>query len=397
MIIKITYRIIYNRAKRFDRNGKASVVIEAYQNPNRRYFSTGLKLTPGEWDKRKNEVKGRPELNRLIRSRITELETFETRFPTLYNRPFALQDFDLMKLKDKAEKIPTFSGFANEQIDKDRIAINYITHQRYKRTIKLLVGFGQQPAIEFSTLTYNFIEGFDFYLRTVEKLASNTIYKHHQVIQKYLAIATKKGYFNIKDNPYNDFRPKKAKVESAVLLPAEIEKIEQLNFTKETEHLAFYRDAFLIAYYTLLRIGDVTRIRQSNLIETDKGLVLEMKAQKTGKLNRLPLFDLHCTPNNLSKPEQIIKRYWRTDNQPLFARSHPKLNEYVKDVIRLAGISKDVTFHTARHSGITYLSTVLPTPVVQQLAQHSSIATTMGYVHISGQQVTQSLNQVKWF
>lgn len=80
MVIKITYRIIYNRAKRLDRNGKVPVVIEAYQNPNRRYFPTGIKRAPSDWEKRKNEVKGHPEFNRLIRSRIAELETFETRY-----------------------------------------------------------------------------------------------------------------------------------------------------------------------------------------------------------------------------------------------------------------------------------------------------------------------------
>jgi integrase len=398
--IKVNYKPMYNRRKQLDRNGKASVLIEAYQGGKRRYLKTGLHLTPSEWDEQRKEVKRRPDLTRLIRNKIDELEQFELKFSALYNRPFKLDDFDLLieSKQEKENELSSFSAFALEQIERDRKdkSINLVTFGRYKRVIRLLCDFAQQPTVDFTDLTYSFIEAFNFYLRTVEKLASNTIYKHHQVIQKYLVKATKKGLFEIKNNPYNDFRPKKAAVESAVLLPIEIERIEQLTFTEEYQHLSFYRDAFLLAYYTLLRIGDVTRLKIANLIETDAGLMLELKAQKTGKLNRLPLYELHRTGEGPSKPEVIIRKYWRSDKRPLFARSHPRLNEYVKDVVRLAGINKPITFHTARHSGITFLSTVLPTPVVQQLAQHSSIATTMGYVHISGQQITQSLSQVKW-
>jgi integrase len=398
--IKVNYKPVYNRRKQLDRNGKASVLIEAYQSGKRRYIKTGLHLSPNEWDDQRKEVKRRPDLTRLVRNRINELEQFELRFSALYNRPFKLDDFDLLTTPEQEERGEqlSFSAFALEQIERDRKdkSVNLITFGRYKRVIKLLCDFANQHCIEFADLTYSFVEAFDFHLRTVEKLASNTIYKHHQVIQKYLVKATKKGLFEIKNNPYNDFRPKKELVQSTILLPAEIERLELITFTQEQEHLSFYRDAFLLAYYTLLRIGDITRLKTANFIDSEAGLVLEIKAQKTGKLNRLPLYELHKMGTGLSKPEVIIKKYWRVDKRPLFARSHPRLNEYVKDVIRLAGIPKPVTFHTARHSGITFLSTVLPTPIVQQLAQHSSIATTMGYVHISGHQISQSLSQVKW-
>ena len=105
---------------------------------------------------------------------------------------------------------------------------------------------------------------------------------------------------------------------------------------------------------------------------------------------------MHPTANGLSKPEQIIRKYWRTDNSPFFNRSHPNMNEYVKTIVRLADINKHVTFHTSRHSGITYLVTIMPVPIVQKLAQHKSIVTTMRYVHITGYHIEKSLNQAKW-
>ena len=66
--------------------------------------------------------------------------------------------------------------------------------------------------------------------------------------------------------------------------------------------------------------------------------------------------------------------------------------------MRLAKIKKHkpITFHTSRHSGITFLAKQLPVATVQKLAQHSSIATTMRYVHIAGKDISDSLSQVNW-
>ncbi len=398
--VKVVYKTVFNRRNQVDSTGKAHVLIEAYQSRERRYFKTGIRLLPNEWDTKRSEVKKQPQINRLIRDKMAELENFELNFSAVYNRPFRLKDFDLLAAAEKAKLQPsvTFTSFALEQIDRDHAAgtIGKVTYGRYKRVIGLLADCLKKPAVDFSDITYTLIDDFNAHFLAVENKKINTVYKHHQVIQQYLTRAIKKGLFKVMDNPYNDFRPEKEPVEKEILLPAEIEKIEQFVFTEQHEHLGFYRDAFLLAYYTLLRIGDVTRIRMSNIVETEHGLVLQLKAQKTQKLVRLPLHQLHPIQNGLSKPERLIKQYARTDKRPLFARSHARLNEYVKEVVRLAGISKHVTFHTSRHSGITFLTTKLPTPIVQQLAQHSNIATTMGYVHISGQHITDSLDGVKW-
>lgn len=398
-IKKVAYETVYNYHKRTDRTGKASVHVKAYQNGKRLYRDTGIRLKPEEWDERKNEVKKRPDLNRLIRDLVSAMERFELNFSAHYNRPFQLEDFKLMDtLATPGKDSITFTSFALEQIDRDRAvkSINGTTQGRYKRVFAQLADHAGKPSIDFSDLTYTLVESFDHHLRTVERLKPNYVYKYHQVIKKYLTKAIKKGLFELKTNPYNDFRPKKVQVESLILLPTEIESIERLEFSQDNEHLAFYRDAFLLAYYTLLRIGDITSIKVANIQESKEGLWLELKAQKTGKVNRLPLYYLHASGDGPSKPEQIIRRYWRDDKRPLFARSHQKMNEYIKVVVRQAGIDKPVKFHTARHSGCTFLSTILPTSIVQQLAQHSSIKTTQGYLHISGTHIVQALEQIKW-
>lgn len=403
MSSKIAYRIMYNRANKLDKKGRAPVVIEAYQNPVRRYFSTGIKLKPGEWDTKKNQVKSNPSYNAAISKQKSALEDFELRFPATYGREFTLADFDLLNDQPeavKAKKRLSLSAFMLEQIERDKVKLSYSAYIRYKRTVGNLVDFNEGQPVEFVTLDYTFVDGFDHYLRTVRKHHQNTIYKEHQVINQYFKRAALMDLVKASKNPYLHFKSKKQATVKDVLYPAEIQRIEQLTFSDDQQHLAFYRDAFLFSLYSLLRIGDVTDIRQRHLTATDKGLLYEKVSQKTRNTNsthRLPLYDLHRTSDGPSKPERILQQYARTDNAPLFRRSHPKLNEQIKVVMALAGIRKNVTFHTARHSGITWLVILgLELPHIQRLAQHANITTTMQYVHLAEHITGERLSKIDW-
>nr|WP_293834387.1 site-specific integrase [uncultured Arsenicibacter sp.] len=398
LTVKVRFTIIYNRKGKTDRNGKASVVIEAYQNGIRKYFKTGVKIAPGQWDEARKEVRNQPNDNRIIREVVRELDTFAMTFPYKHNRPFSIQDFALLKrVPEPAVKLQSFSEFLTEQIGLNRKEQAYATTNRHERVAKSLLDFNGGKAVQFDDLTYNFIEDFDRFLLR-KKQHVNTRDKAHKVIKKYLTLAIKKGLFELKNNPYNSFKLKTVKPEKEILLPGEIKKIEDLQFNPDQKHLAIYRDAFLFAYYTLLRISDVTRLTQKHISKTDKGLIFELVAQKTKKLNRVLAYALHTVSGQLSKPEQILLRYQRSDNNPLFGRSPQKINKYLKEILTLAGIKKkDIHFHSARHSGITFLtSKKVNISYIQQLAQHSKITETQGYIHLSGVHMEEALSSVNW-
>lgn len=65
-------------------------------------------------------------------------------------------------------------------------------------------------------------------------------------------------------------------------------------------------------------------------------------------------------------------------------------------MLKLAGITKPITFHSARHTGITHLVKKLPVAIVQRIAGHAKIQTTMQYLHLTNQDVEQALEQVNW-
>lgn len=401
----IDYRIIYNRRGKLDKNGKAPVVIVAYhpyQNPDRRHLPTGVRLEPAEWDHKKKQVKGNTLHNATLNKRLADYRNFE--YLTRHTQgQFTLADFDRMPYLSKQgpqTKPLSFTSFMQQEIDKAKRTLSTSAYFQYSLTVKLLLEFNKSKAVEFKDLTYSFIREFDDFLITTRKYVDSTKYKHHQRIGQYFKVAANMEIVSISKNPYNNIKYKKGVAQKDVLYPIEISRIERLVFSEEQKHLEIYRDAFLFSIYTLLRIGDVTSLRPSKLIREEKGVIYEgvsQKTRKTNKKHRLPLFDLHRQEGDVSKPEKILNQYMPEGNTPLFNCSHPKLNKHVKTIASMAGITKHVTFHTARHSGITWLVILgLELPFIRRLAQHSSIVTTMQYVHLADIVAGERLSQINW-
>ena len=74
---KICYKLVHNRAKHLNADGKALLQIEACQDGKRILFSTKVYLTPKQWNAKKKLVVRHPEadsLNYMIHELIMELE-----------------------------------------------------------------------------------------------------------------------------------------------------------------------------------------------------------------------------------------------------------------------------------------------------------------------------------
>lgn len=47
---KISYRLVYNRKKHLNANGKALIQVEAYLTGQKAYFSTHIYVKPEQWE-----------------------------------------------------------------------------------------------------------------------------------------------------------------------------------------------------------------------------------------------------------------------------------------------------------------------------------------------------------
>jgi integrase len=120
-----------------------------------------------------------------------------------------------------------------------------------------------------------------------------------------------------------------------------------------------------------------------------------IKDRYKGEHNKsnVPLLDI---------PLEIIRKY--QNNPECIARkrllpvnSNQRYNTYLKEVAMLAGINKELTTHTARH---TFATTILlendcPIESVSELLGHNSIRTTQIYAQVTDLKIRNSMNDVK--
>lgn len=80
----------------------------------------------------------------------------------------------------------------------------------------------------------------------------------------------------------------------------------------------------------------------------------------------------------------MLERY-TAPTRPLFFENFTNqfVNRELKEIARLAGITKLVTFHTARHTAATYLLyRGVSMSVVQKILGHTKISTTQVYAKV---------------
>lgn len=130
-----------------------------------------------------------------------------------------------------------------------------------------------------------------------------------------------------------------------------------------------------------------TGCRISELLDLDRGDIREHEAMVTGKGSKQRVVYFDNTALRLLDEYESTRR---DHLKPLFVSSQnrrltvSRVQQVIHEIADRAGMEKNVTPHVFRHSYITDL--VLngaPLPVIQKLAGHTQLSTTMIYTHIT--------------
>jgi site-specific recombinase XerD len=115
--------------------------------------------------------------------------------------------------------------------------------------------------------------------------------------------------------------------------------------------------------------------------------------EKTGVPSRIPL---------LPQALKIIDKYQsfplcKKTGNVLPVLSNQKMNAYLKEVADLCGITKPVTFHTARHTFATtvMLTNGVPIETVSQMMGHKSLSQTQHYAKVLDVKVSEDMNALR--
>jgi len=239
-------------------------------------------------------------------------------------------------------------------------------------------------------LDYGFVEDYALWLREVRSCSGNTVAKYISNLRKIVFYAVRRGL--LKADPFFGFKIKHIEILVIPLSMDELGRISKRTFN--AARLSYVRDVFLFCCYTGLSYADVCALGPAHIFDgLDDSRWLHIKRIKTGVILRLPI---------LNEAEKIIARYRRdkkcvSEGRLLPVFTNQKTNEYLKEIATLCGISRNITFHMARHTFATTITLAngVPIETVSKMLGHRSIRQTQHYAKILDQKVSEDMKKLR--
>jgi len=363
-------------------NGTAPIQCRLTYNQKRKQFATGQFINPDYW-KSKEQIASPPNDNNYINNQLSLIsQKLNQAFLLLQ---FKEEDFNVDDIYNKflgkkstAEKTirDAFEYHTNRMQKLVGIDVKQVSVQKYFQTLEHVKTFlnlnYHKNDFLLKDLKINFINDFEYYLKTEKGFMQNTVYKSIQRFRRVVKVAIAVDY--IQKDPFVFHKIKKPKKQIIYLDQTELGKLENYFFTQN--RLQLVKDLFIFCCYTGLAFQEMANLESKNIIKGFDGeLWIEMNRQKTNKKFSIPL---------LPKAKSVLEKYEvspKSFNSALPVISNQKFNSYLKEIAEIIGIDKNLTHHIARK---TFATTVLlyndvPMEIVSELLGHSKMSITQDH------------------
>lgn len=222
-------------------------------------------------------------------------------------------------------------------------------------------------------LTVNHLKRYMVYCYDKLKLKENTLHSRINALKFYYeqVLGREKFFWEIP-------RPKKQIIMPNVLGENEITRL--FNTITNLKHKAI----LFTAYSAGMRISEVVNLQLKDIISDRMQIkITAAKGKKDRYVNLSPVL-LDVLRNYIKKAEPRPKVYLfegETQGEPYSSRSAQKVFQRARDA---AGIRKDITFHSLRHSFATHLlEKGIDIRYIKDILGHFDIKTTQRYTHVS--------------
>lgn len=302
----------------------------------------------------------------------------------------------------------TFSAFMDEYLTiRENIVAERTTTGR--RTILNNLNILAHDVFKKSELEFSDFDGtfpitlMNWAYKKPRQWSQNNVSKTLKVLTMVLTEAENQGYDVGKDYKQKGYRMTETPTDSIALTFDEVKKLADLDLTKAPTKMQKVRDVFVLSCLCGLRYCDVAALTQSNfkpLRRHKDGVtmpVIETIQKKTGGKVVVPLHPIS---------QKILKR----NNGTLpSSYSNQKMNDYLKELGKLAGLKKLVTLrgnkagkmtvtqyrqyevmtcHTARRTfaTIAFVEWNMPSALVMQATGHKSERDFLKYIKVVSEQ-----------
>lgn len=190
-----------------------------------------------------------------------------------------------------------------------------------------------------------FISDFEYYLKVTRKCCNNTSTKYLKNFKKITRIAISNGW--LKSDPFANVKFHLDDVDLDFLDAPELNTL--LNKDFKVERIQQVRDAYLFCCFTGLAFVDVKSLCSEDIEEKDGKLWINKRRQKTKNWCRVPLLTPAAMILNKYKDHPLCK----LSGKLLPVITNQRMNSYLKEIADIAGIDKNLSTHSARHTFAT--------------------------------------------
>lgn len=364
---------------RIRKDGKVPLFCRLTYLDKRKQFATGLFINPKNWNNSHQECEPPSNENNYINSQLNLIKNQINQvflYLQINNSEFTVDDI-YSKFKGNTPKkelgvLEVYELFNIRIYKLIGMDLKKVTYRKYIESFVHLKSFIKSyfkvNDIKLKDLKLNFLNEYEYFLKTQKGLEQSTINKAIQRFRKVIQFALEQEY--IDKNPFIGYKAKRLQKEVIYLTDDELKSVENYDFYQT--RLQQVNDLFVFCCYTGLAFKEMSNLKSEHIINGfDGNKWIKMNREKTSKPLMIPL---------LPKALYIISKY-QSEEKLLPTISNQRFNSYLKEIADIVGLKKNLTHHIARK---TFASTVLlfndvPMEIVSELLGHSKISTTQDY------------------
>jgi site-specific recombinase XerD len=389
--------LFYVKKSKTQSNGTAPLYLRITIDGKITELSVKRYIQPDKWNNQAQKVNGSNEEAKTINAYLKtfELQVLEAQHNLLKDKEQITTETLKNKLIGVEEKpltiIPIFKDHNQKLKALQGAEYSKGTITRYETALKHTLDFLKwkynKTDIEIKAIDNAFINEFEFYLRSVRKCNNNSAVKYVKSnFGKVVRLCVANGW--LQRDPFINYTSKMREVNRQFLTEQELHILSTKVLMNE--RLRQVRDIFVFSCYTGLAYIDAANLTPQNIgIGIDGERWIYTFRQKTDTRSNIPL---------LQPAFEIIEKYkehklCKVKNRLLPVLTNQKMNAYLKEIAAICNISKELTFHIARHTFATTvtLSNGIPIETVSKMLGHSSIKQTQHYAKILDRKVSDDM------
>lgn len=388
---KISHKFILDafryKKPRLNQDGTSPVYLRVGWKRDYRFIPTGINVSPGHWDKRKQRVKKHSQAVafNLI---LSEIDSNVGEYNIQYLRGEITPDLDRIQnhiLKQGSEEDP--HEFFEKILSQHSGA--HSTIKKHRGVLMFLREYA--PSMSFNDIDFGFVSDFRSWLRSQKSkrdgktpLSANYVAGIMVVFKAYTNQAILHGL--IKTDPFLGFKQNRTKKKKPHLTLKEVEALRELDLSDRQGSVEESRDAFVFSCYTGLRFSDLYNLKVGNIKKTGRGWMMTVDTIKTDtpvRINLSKVFD--GAPREIIEPYTEGKRAFEFVFGPRNKNTHNKsYNDHLKSLQDLAGIEINLSAHVSRHTCAMILINEKGWDIgkIKTYLGHSDINTTQQYAEV---------------